>query len=125
MLIRYGTCGDPNPFGTHVIGMMFAGCHVVSDRDMTATAITETSVRIGLYVQANGKLPPALAVIPVRQNYTNRTTDGWKRPLIYRVEGDSFTLSSLGRDGIVGGAGDDADWLRKYCVVNGKVEEVP
>ena len=108
------------------LATMLAGCHVdvISDRNMTATAITETSVRIGLYVQANGKLPADLTVIPTRQGYINRTTDGWKRAFSYHVYGDTFTLSSLGRDGVVGGTGDDADWLRKYRVVNSQVEDV-
>jgi hypothetical protein len=106
---------------------VLVSCHVdvISDRNMTATAIAETSVRIGLYVQRNNKLPADLSVIPLRQGYMNRTTDGWKRPLSYHVEGDTFTLSSLGRDGVAGGTGDDADCLGKYRVVNGQVEEVP
>lgn len=110
-----------------VLATLLACCHVdvISDRDMTATAMAETSVRIGLYVQANGKLPADLTVIPVRPGYLNRTTGGWKRPLHYRAEGDVFTLGSLCRDGVAGGTGDDADWLRTYRARNGQVEEVP
>lgn len=109
------------------LATMLAGCDVgvIGDRDLTASAMTETSVRIDLYLQANGKLPSDLSTLPARPNYSNRTTDGWNRPLAYKVEGDSFTLSSLGRDGVIGGTGDDADWLQVYRIVNGQVEQVP
>ncbi|HEX3133647.1 MAG TPA: type II secretion system protein GspG [Planctomycetota bacterium] len=35
--------------------------------------------------------------------------DGWKGPIGYRHEGDHYLLSSLGRDGRVGGVGIDTD----------------
>src|SRR5262245_59522957 len=103
------------------------GCHVdvISDQEVTATAIGEKSYRIGMSLKANGKLPADLTVLPVRQNYMNRITDAWKRTLIYRVDGDSFTLTSLGKDGLAGGAGADSDMVRKYRVSNGEVEDVP
>jgi general secretion pathway protein G len=40
-------------------------------------------------------------------------SDPWKRPYVYRSPGtqnpDSYDLYTLGRDGVVGGEGDDAD----------------
>ena len=102
------------------------GCHVdvIGSRDMTATAMGETSARIGLYTKSKGQLPPNLTVLPVRQGFMNQTTDGWNRPLIYKTEGDTFSISSFGRDGVVGGAGDDEDMTRKYQLTNGEVTEV-
>ena len=35
--------------------------------------------------------------------------DGWQRPLLYEVKGDSYVITSLGRDGEVGGVGLDCD----------------
>lgn len=35
--------------------------------------------------------------------------DPWGNEYVYRVEGQSFTLMSLGADGAPGGEGDDAD----------------
>jgi hypothetical protein len=98
--------------------------HVITDQEMTAGAIGETSYRIGMYVNSNGKPPPDLSVLPARPGYVNRTTDGWNRPLVYRVDADAFSLTSLGRDGVVGGSGEDADVVRKYRVLDGRVTQV-
>lgn len=35
--------------------------------------------------------------------------DAWHRPIIYRVQGNTYTLASLGRDGKPGGVGLDCD----------------
>lgn len=45
----------------------------------------------------------------------NQTTDGWGRELDYKIsERGDLTLLSLGRDGMSGGEGDDADIRRSY-----------
>lgn len=99
---------------------------VIPDSAMTMTAMTETSFRIGMFVDRNKQLPQNLDVLPKRDGYANRTTDAWKRPLIYAVDSkDTFMLTSLGRDGVVGGKGDDADISFKYKVTNGQVREMP
>lgn len=86
---------------------------------MTDTAITETRVRIDMYMTANGKHPKDLSVLPIRQGYVNRTTDGWGRNLIYDVDNEGIiSLISLGRDGKPGGEGDDADIGRYYRTRN-------
>jgi hypothetical protein len=82
---------------------------------MTRTAMTETLVRINLYAETNKALPSSLDVLPKREGYANRTTDGWKRPLQYTVTGDGvITLRSLGADGKPGGEGDNADVSESY-----------
>jgi hypothetical protein len=108
--------------------LTLAGCHIdtVPQSAITPSAMTETYVRIGLYYQQHNKLPASLDMLPVRENYQNRTADVWGRPLRYTVDSEStFSLSSLGRDGMSGGAGEDADLVQKYRVVNGEIEEVP
>lgn len=83
--------------------------------DMTRTAMTETFIRICLYAETNKALPPSLDALPKRDGYANRTTDGWKRPLQYRVDKNGvITLRSFGADGKPGGAGDDADLSQSY-----------
>jgi len=82
---------------------------------MTRTAMTETFVRISLYAETNKALPPSLDVLPKREGYANRTTDGWKRPLQYSVAGDGvITLRSFGADEKPGGEGDSADISQSY-----------
>ena len=112
--------------GLAISAIPFVLADVVPPHAMTVTAIDETSVRIGLYFDWHGRLPTDLNMLPIRQGYANRSTDGWKRALNYTVNGDAkFTLSSLGRDGRIGGTGDDADISKHYMIANGEVRESP
>ena len=107
--------------------VMLAGCcslDVISDEEMTLTAMVETEVRMGMYLKQHGKLPETFKELPVREGYVNRTDDGWGRPLIKNVDGDGFSLTSLGRDGVEGGTGEDADIVRKYRIIKGEIEDV-
>jgi hypothetical protein len=106
------------------MGLLFAvGLYffidVIPPRAMTLTAMSETAARIGLYFGRNKRLPTDLG-------YANRSADGWGRPLIYTIDAfDAFTLRSLGRDGNVGGTGDDADVSLQYRIVDGRVQTIP
>jgi hypothetical protein len=104
------------------LAMFFAD--VAPKSSITLRAMMETSDRIGIYFHLHQHLPPNLNGLPTREDRDNRTTDAWGRPLRYVVETDrSFTLSSLGKDGLPGGVGDDADRAVRYIVVNGDVYE--
>jgi hypothetical protein len=93
---------------------------------VTPNAMIGTSVRVGIYYNANGCLPPNLSVLPDREGYSNTLLDAWNRPLVYTADSKStFTLSSFGRDGVPGGAGDNADLVRKYQVIGGSAEPLP
>jgi hypothetical protein len=95
------------------------GCHVITPIEMTRTAIGETFYRIHLFMQKEGKAPPALDVLPRREGYGNRTTDGWGRELAYSQSPDGvLSLKSLGRDGWIGGTGEDADISRSYRTID-------
>jgi hypothetical protein len=78
-----------------------SGCSdMITPHEMTRTAMAETFVRINFYAETNKSIPPSLDVLPKREGYANRTTDGWNRPLLYRVSQDGIiTLTSLGGDG--------------------------
>jgi hypothetical protein len=109
--------------------VLVSGCSSLIDtippRDMTVTAMTETKVRMEMYLQKNGRLPPDFNSLPVRDSHTNRTTDGWNRTLIYTIEsGNTVVLKSLGADGKPGGTGDDEDLTQRYRVENGHIEEI-
>ncbi len=113
---------------TTFVLLTLAGCHfdTVPQSAVTPSAMTETYVRIGIYYQQHHKLPANLDVLPLRQNYENRTVDVWGRPLRYVVDSEStFSLASLGKDGISGGVGEDSDLVRKYRVVDGEIDEMP
>jgi hypothetical protein len=94
-----------------------AGCCMdnITPVDMTSTAIDESFARIRIYAITNGAVPPSLDVLPKRNGYMNRITDGWGRPLVYRVAPDGIiTIMSFGRDGNAGGSGEDADISLSY-----------
>jgi hypothetical protein len=66
--------------------------------------------------RATGRLPADLAALkagegerPFRVDPQGRVVDVWERPYQYRVEGDTFALSSFGKDGQPGGEGLNAD----------------
>ena len=52
-----------------------------------------------------------------------RAVDGWNHPLLYQVEGNTFTITSLGRDGRPGGVGVDCD--RTNSQVNPPEARIP
>jgi len=87
----------------------------ISPFDMTRTAMVETFVRISLYAETNEALPPSLDALPKREEYINRTTDGWKRPLQYSVPPEGvITFRSFGADGKPGVNGENADISQSY-----------
>ena len=97
------------------------GCcaYVITPIEMTHTAIGETFYRVHLYGKQRRKVPDSFDVLPVREGYANKTTDGWDRKLILEIKDDKvMTITSYGKDGKPGGEGEDADiseshWLRK------------
>ena len=87
----------------------------ITPTEMTWTAMDETFARIDIYARSNKSVPTSLEMLPKREHYINRTTDGWGRPLRYSVSQDGIvSLTSLGRDGVVGGHGEDADITEAY-----------
>lgn len=67
------------------------------------------------YKATTGHWPARLTDLPavkehnVHLDNAGNPVDSWDRPLHYRVEGESYTLFSYGRDGQAGGFGQDAD----------------
>jgi len=93
--------------------------HVITPVEMTHTAIGESFARMHIYLTKHHRFPASLDELPKRDGYANRTTDGWHRPLLYRIEEENFiTLFSLGKDGKPGGTGEDADIQRTYRTKN-------
>ena len=100
--------------------MVCAGCQLVDtvpQSSITPSAMIETKTRIEMFYRQHQLLPTTLNELPKRESFANRTTDAWHRPLQYVINSDDkFTLSSLGKDGIVGGDGDDADLVEQYQI---------
>ena len=85
-----------------------------------------TADRIGYYFSGHKCLPSNLGALPPCAGDAGQATDVWGHPIQYVVDGnDSFTLVSLGRNGVVGGSGDDADIVERYQIVRGQAQEIP
>ncbi len=69
--------------------------------------VTDLIRVIDEHQKTNGALPVDLN--DLGDSMTRLRYDGWGRPLIYKVTGETFTVTSLGRDGRPGGEGIDAD----------------
>jgi type II secretion system (T2SS) protein G len=82
---------------------------------VTPIAQTEERMRvlswsIISYVRAHGQLPASLDDLPKTRTVTYPTNDAWNRPIAFEFSSSgTFTLRSLGRDGVAGGSGDDHD----------------
>src|SRR4051812_17470600 len=69
--------------GLAVVAIAIAMVDVMPASAITPTVIGATSNRIGLFFQRNKRLPPELSALPEGEEYSNRTTDRWNRPLRY------------------------------------------
>ncbi len=60
-------------------------------------------------------MPSALAILPAREGHDNELHDAWRQDISYEVSASGvITLRSLGRDGVLGGVGDDADMIGRF-----------
>lgn len=76
----------------------------------TRSTMWLTEHRIREYVVVHHRLPTSLSDLPpLEKNRDGDLADGWGRPIQYTKEGQTVTLLSLGKDGRLGGAGQDAE----------------
>ncbi len=104
-------------------GLLAVSCSsmvsVIPPDAKTVTRMAVTHGRIHRYLKEHRVVPADLSVLPERGGFDNRTTDGWGRPLIYSADDQGIiSLTSLGRDGQVGGDDDDEDIVRQYRTRN-------
>jgi hypothetical protein len=79
---------------------------------MTVTRMQLLKRRVLQYAQSHDRLPASLTALPPMEGYDDRIQDGWQRDIAFEVSGDVIAFRSLGRDGVLGGSGDDADIVR-------------
>lgn len=88
---------------------------VIPRKDLTITRMWVLKRRVLQFAHAHNELPPSISALPPVEGYDNSTKDGWKREIIFEVSTEGVvTFRSLGRDGVVGGIGDDADIVRSF-----------
>ena len=97
--------------------VVFASCVVdrIPPRALTATRMQVLKRRVLQYAQSHGELPKSLASLPPMDGYDSSVQDGWKRDITFEVSASGVvSFRSLGRDGVAGGSGEDADILRSF-----------
>src|SRR5689334_17156311 len=88
--------------------IMLSVVDVAPPRSLTAGRMQTTKRRILRYAHQYGELPTSLSILARIGGYGNEIVDGWKRPLIFETSPTGLiSLRSLGRDGKIGGEGDD------------------
>jgi hypothetical protein len=79
-------------------------------RRQTKSAIDATKQRIHTFWNEHRRLPSSTAELPDRPDESNESTDAWGRELSWaQIDEKTIRISSFGKDGKPGGAGDDAD----------------
>ncbi len=87
----------------------------IPPRSVTATRMHAMKRRVLQYAKAHDELPKSLATLPKMEGYDSSLKDGWKRDILFRVADSTVvSLRSLGRDGVIGGSGEDADIVRSF-----------
>ena len=81
---------------------------------MTVTRMQHLKRRVLQYAQSHDRLPASLTALPPMEGYDDRIQDGWQRDIAFEVSGDVIAFRSLGRDGVLGGTGEDADIVRSF-----------
>ncbi len=90
--------------------LLMSTCRI-PPRSLTATRMHVMKRRVIRFAQAHGHLPAAVDELPVLRGYDDSVRDGWWRRITMSVEGSRVTLTSLGRDNLPGGEGEDADMV--------------
>ena len=100
---------------------MISGClDRIPPKSLTQTRMHVTKRRILQYARSHNQLPPDLASLPPMSGFDTSIVDGWKRSLTYQTNSAGIvTLLSLGRDGVRGGSGEDADIERSFNAYDG------
>jgi hypothetical protein len=84
-------------------------------RSITASHMMVIKRCILQHAHSHGELPHSLTGLPEMQGRDNCIRDGWGRNIILEVSSSGIvTLRSLGRDGVVGGSGEDADMIGTF-----------
>jgi hypothetical protein len=90
--------------------VVFAFVEEVPPTALTRTCMTVTEGRIHDYAATHHHLPSKLSDLPrLADNRNDSIIDGWGNAIQYEVDGQSVTLLGLGKDGLPGGDGQNAD----------------
>ncbi len=99
--------------------LLLPGCcyETISPEDLTATSVIVVRNAINNFIADNGRAPSNMVEIARYRPVDTVWNDGWGRPLLYQVNSLGVaSLTSLGKDGRPGGAGQDADMVWTFAL---------
>ena len=82
---------------------------VLPPQNITATRMNAIKLGIEKYAQVNGKIPKRLSELPSLDGHPINTNDAWGNEILLTAQGETVTLTSLGKDKKTGGTGDNLD----------------
>lgn len=78
----------------------------------TRATLVDIGQALREYRANRGPFPARLQIRDLGGDFPER--DAWENPLLLQVTSDSFTITSLGRDGVKGGAGFAQDLIASW-----------
>ncbi len=91
------------------LGIALANGVFTGEQSATRSYINWMDRTVTDYRAENKTFPPDLRTIWPGEGDKPPLVDGWNRLLLYSTRGNGFLIESLGRDGVRGGVGLDAD----------------
>ena len=94
-------------------------------RTLTFNRLTSSRTRLARYYSVHHDVPRFLSDLPQWDDKDASTKDGWERELGYAFQSSKdkdvvvVTLWSLGRNGTIGGDGEDADIVEQFQFFEG------
>ena len=99
-----------------VIALVIFSCFdLLPARGLTGIRMETMKQRILHYARTHNEFPKTVTDLPLLSSRDNTVQDGWGHDIRFEIATNgTVTLTSLGRDGLPGGAGDDADITRTF-----------
>lgn len=103
-----------------VVALVLFGCvHKIPPRSLTVTRMHVVKRRVLQYAHSQNELPKSLLQLPKMPGYDNSVQDSWNRDFVYEVDSaGNVTLKSYGKDGVVGGDGENVDIVGVFASRN-------
>lgn len=97
----------------------------IPPQSMTGNSMHMMKRRILRFAAHHNTLPTSIDQFPHFEGYHNGVKDGWGKPILWKVDGNTVVLTSYGRDGVPGGSGEDADMVGVFLTktANGEWSE--
>lgn len=98
-----------------VVGIAMLFVDTVPPHSMTHASMHMCKRRVLRYAREHGRLPSALSETEPIEGFHSSIKDGWGVVLSYAVgTNDVVTFTSLGKDRVLGGTGDNADMIGSF-----------